>query len=106
MSCAVYNARCQAISKALREQVDRPIPAIELGTLAGIVGDHETKRRRVRELILALRSQGMRIVAVYRAAGAEPPGMNAGARDGDDDGASKRQNTETPKRRNEGEESG
>lgn len=67
MSCAVFKARCEAIRQVLSACQDRPLPAIELANVAGIaLGDHESKRRRVRDVIQELRDQGMRICAGFR----------------------------------------
>lgn len=72
MSCAVQNARMQAVLKMLQSDRGRPIPAIELASFAGIMEitfsadmQRETKRRRVREVVEALRGVGYRICAGF-----------------------------------------
>ena len=55
--------RREAILAHLVRHPDRPISAVELADAAGIPGLHETKRRRVRELIRELREQGRRVCA-------------------------------------------
>jgi len=47
----------------LQAHLDRPVPAIELAEVLAIPGEHETKRRRVRETIEALRGSGFAICA-------------------------------------------
>jgi hypothetical protein len=70
---AVFEARKQAALTALKGCCRRPLSAIEIAAACGIVDmhywvrqSHETKRRRVRELIAELRDEGWRIVAGVR----------------------------------------
>ncbi len=69
---AVRRARKNAVMAYLAKHRDRPVPAIELAEAARVAGEsHESKRRRVRELITELRDDGSRICAGHRADGGE-----------------------------------
>lgn len=61
---ALRTARKKLLLAALQNNRERPLPAIELAYECGAVGRlHETKRRRVRELIAELHEEGWRICA-------------------------------------------
>lgn len=59
----VRDDRRKAILATLRTITDRPVTAVELAERAGIAGEHETQRRRVRELVAELREAGHRVCA-------------------------------------------
>ncbi len=64
----VLNVRRRTIRLTLLRHLEagtpRPLTAIELAKACGILGSHESKRRRVRELISHLRERGgLRICA-------------------------------------------
>ena len=71
MTNGTFNARCSACLRELYENLDGgspgPIAAIDLASKCGIAHwEHETKRRRIREVIEDLRRQGHKIVAGFR----------------------------------------
>jgi hypothetical protein len=61
----VHRIRLHAVLCALEANralgTPRPVLSVELAAYAGIHGNHENKRRRVRELIAELHSTGSRI---------------------------------------------
>ena len=63
----VQSLRLAALTKALMGNLNAgtpgPMTAIELAEYCGYGGNHENKRRRVRELIEAAHQRGMRICA-------------------------------------------
>jgi len=73
MDAARFTARRDAALRLLHEHGDRPLPAIEIAANCGIADmdywvtmSHETRRRRVREVIAALREEGWKICAGAR----------------------------------------
>jgi len=78
----VHDRRMEAVLAKLQSDRDRPIPAIELADYLGGVnaaltfGDmaHETKRRRIREIVDDLRKVGYRICAGFMPGGDQGEG--------------------------------
>lgn len=60
----LYQQRKEAVTSRLRESAE-PVSAAALAETAQIPGQHETKRRRIREIVDDLRVGGMRICAGY-----------------------------------------
>jgi hypothetical protein len=64
MIATEYRRRREAVTERLRNATE-PVSAAGLAEAAQIPGQHETKRRRIREIVEDLRVSGERICAGY-----------------------------------------
>lgn len=72
MTRPVLQQRKAALLGYLRDHRQRPVPAIELAghlQIGAVGGDRETKRRKVRKIVSALRGDGFCVCAGFGAKG-------------------------------------